>query len=264
MKKKLACWIVCRNEEYYIDMAIQSVLPYVDGIYIFDNGSDDNTIDVINSFHNPKIVLKQERYKTPYGDTEGDIPTRSHPYWRWDEKYWGYSLEAQTRNICMQECAHIFNPDWLIQLDADEVFTKRFFECLDELDLKVTTCLNHNTDRFVNHNHIARNLSLWPVDKYDPHVRSWHAQLPLQWLKPDKEMGHVVNRWPKGYSRDETYLYDIIHLHLHRVFGPKSVNFREGGSIEIDYHNIEVEFDWDKQLPFVADKWREWGGFDGD
>ena len=286
MMQKLACWIICRNDGYYIDMAIKSVLPYVAGVYIFDNGSDDNTIEVIKSFHSDKIVLEQQRYDTPFADSKGSIPAESHPYWRWDEQYDGCSLEAQTRNFAIQRCREIFNPDWLLNLDADEVVTKTLFNRLNQLDLNIVTSIDHSTERFIDGQHIAREPGTWGYMRYDPHVRLWKAIIPFKWFRQHKELGHVrimgpqeitdnisstpsacrdewIDRVRKFYGgkieENRITLYDILHIHLHRMFGPKSVNFFR------DYGNnhefkLKVDFNWEHELPFVLEKWRSWDG----
>ncbi|MBC8233050.1 glycosyltransferase family 2 protein [bacterium] len=282
MMQKLACWIICRNDGYYIDMAIKSVLPNVAGIYILDNGSDDNTIDVIKSFHSDKIVLEQQRYDTPFADSEGDISAENHPYWRWDEQYDGNSLEAQTRNYAVQRCHDIFNPDWLLNLDADEVVTKTLFNRLNQLDLNIVTSIDHSTERFIDSQHIAREPGTWGYMRYDPHIRFWKATTPMKWLRQYKEYGHVriigpqeitdgnkfspskwSNEWIehcRAYGEENrVFLYDILHIHLHRMFGPKSVNFfRVYGNNHA--FKLKVDFNWEKELPFVLDKWKKWDG----
>jgi hypothetical protein len=37
--------MVVKDDEYYVDMALRSVLPYVDGVYIQDQMSTDGTFE---------------------------------------------------------------------------------------------------------------------------------------------------------------------------------------------------------------------------
>jgi len=266
---KFAVWMVVRDDEYYVDMAIKSVLPYVDGIYILDNGSEDGTIETIESFDSAKILLEKIKY---------DVPShKKSPYWGFDPQYDGNSLEAQTRNLCVKNCIEAFNPAWLIQIDADEVYTKLFFETLNNLDLHNLTAVQHSTDRFCATDYISRQPTIWAGDRYDPHHRSWNGNLNVKWHR--YEGNHVVPEIMPGHQHfggdTAPWLDGIIHIHLHRMFGPKSVEFwgtpKEAGVpynpritspklfAEQMQNAKKVAFDWDKELPFVIEKWREWG-----
>jgi len=56
MKKfKIVVHCLVKNEENFIWYAINSVLPFVDKIMIWDNDSTDKTIEIIKSIHSPKI-----------------------------------------------------------------------------------------------------------------------------------------------------------------------------------------------------------------
>lgn len=59
MKPKIIAHCLVKNEERFIWYALQSVLPYVDQIMVWDTGSDDQTVDIINSIKSKKIVFKQ-------------------------------------------------------------------------------------------------------------------------------------------------------------------------------------------------------------
>jgi len=279
---KSAVWMICRNDGYYIDMAIKSVLSNVDGIYIFDNGSDDNTIEVIESFHSDKIYLEKQRYTTEYGDSYSLIDCAVHPYWRWDEQYDGNSLEAHTRNYAMKRCMEIFTPHWLLNLDADEVVTQLLFNRLNQLDLDIVTSVEHNTDRFIDSQHIAREPNTWGYMRYDPHIRFWNTKTPMKWLRQRREYGHVriigpqevtdgnefspsrcTNKWiehlRKYGEENRIFLYDILHIHLHRMFGPKSAYFFEHYGNNHEF-KVKVDFNWEQELPFVWEKWKTWKG----
>jgi len=61
IKNRLAVWMIVRDDVYYVDMAIKSVLPFVDGIYILDNGSSDRTIEKIEAKDYRITILTEER-----------------------------------------------------------------------------------------------------------------------------------------------------------------------------------------------------------
>ena len=263
----LACWMVVRDDAYYVDMAIKSVLPYVDGFYILDNGSDDGTIEIIESFNSNKIILEKIKYNFPN--------TKQSEYWGYDEQYDGNSLESQTRNMCVRACTEAFKPDWLIQLDSDEVYTKLFFETLATLDLSSLFSITHSTDVFWGEQFIARQPDIWLGDRFDPHHRSWNGKLNVKWHMPKGK--HVIPvMMPEGrHFGGEGWIDGIVHIHLHRMFGPKSteVFMRVGGDdgqSHFEFYNTrlwkqlwsnakKVDFDWEKELPFVIEKWKEWG-----
>ena len=66
--------MVVRDEEEYIEMAIESVLPYVKGIYILDTGSEDDTLSIIRSFNSSKIIVEERPFTSKewytYPDTK--------------------------------------------------------------------------------------------------------------------------------------------------------------------------------------------------
>lgn len=44
---KLVSLSMVRNEEYWIWYSLTSVYPHVDEILVFDNGSEDRTVDIV-------------------------------------------------------------------------------------------------------------------------------------------------------------------------------------------------------------------------
>jgi glycosyltransferase involved in cell wall biosynthesis len=57
--------MVVKNEDCFMWFALMSILPYADKILITDTGSMDNTIEIIKSIHDPKIVLTQQKVGSP-------------------------------------------------------------------------------------------------------------------------------------------------------------------------------------------------------
>lgn len=58
-RAEITAHIIVRNEDRYIWYAIQSVLPFVQKCLIYDTGSDDNTVPIINSIDSEKIRFKE-------------------------------------------------------------------------------------------------------------------------------------------------------------------------------------------------------------
>lgn len=85
----ISAMYIVRNEEEFLPFSIRSIYDSVDEIIVVDNGSTDRTIDIVRSFDKTKLFHCNER---------GDF--------------------AKLRNIALQHASG----DWLIKLDADEVF----------------------------------------------------------------------------------------------------------------------------------------------
>lgn len=52
--------MVVKNEDRFVWYAITSVLPYVRQFIIFDTGSTDNTVSIIRSFSDKKIIFQEK------------------------------------------------------------------------------------------------------------------------------------------------------------------------------------------------------------
>src|ERR1700730_18621095 len=100
------CMVI--NEENYILPAINSVLPFVDQLIIFDTGSTDSTLERINeaikkSPHAKKITLQKK----------GTISPQEHTSLR-------------------QEMLKLTTTDWILLLDGDEVWPEDQIKYLAE------------------------------------------------------------------------------------------------------------------------------------
>lgn len=60
MKTGITVHMMVRNEEQWVWYAINSVLPYVKKLFIFDTGSIDQTVDIILSIRNKKITFEEK------------------------------------------------------------------------------------------------------------------------------------------------------------------------------------------------------------
>ncbi len=65
MRSPITGHIIVKNEDRFIWYAIQSVLPYLRELLIFDTGSTDRTVKIIKSFRDKKISFWQKNLKTP-------------------------------------------------------------------------------------------------------------------------------------------------------------------------------------------------------
>lgn len=61
---KVTVHMLVKNEDRFVWYAIKSILPYVHKIIITDSGSSDNTINIIESIRDPKILFNKKRINT--------------------------------------------------------------------------------------------------------------------------------------------------------------------------------------------------------
>tara|TARA_Y100001973_G_C5179006_1_gene323733 strand:- start:824 stop:1594 length:771 start_codon:yes stop_codon:yes gene_type:complete len=101
---------VCRirNEEKIIFNTLEHVSNFVDEIYVFDDHSTDNTIDICSSFPKVKRIIRAKKWEPD--------PRRRQV------------LEGTQRQIIYNEAAKK-KPDWIYYFDADE------YAYLDNIDL---------------------------------------------------------------------------------------------------------------------------------
>jgi len=84
---------VIKNEDQWIGFALQSVLPYVDKVYICDTGSEDSSLNIIQSLESDKIHLESKKVSSP----------------------------ADITNI-RQEMLDKVKENWILFLDGDEIW----------------------------------------------------------------------------------------------------------------------------------------------
>jgi glycosyltransferase involved in cell wall biosynthesis len=248
---KNSVWIVTRDDEFYIDMAIKSVIDYVDGVYVLDTGSKDNTFS--------KIFALQRSSPTPivYEHKDFGGPVRFSPEYR----------EAEARNHAMKRCTELFKSDWLIQLDSDEAYNEKFFEVLRNVQQGDGNALGHSTLLLTAPTFLSWNksdLSMWAgIELHDPHVRAWRSDIGIQW--ENRAGQHVIPRAPGRPDYLETLRRvvtpEYVHFHLHRSFGPKCiatylVDFKhayEGASREL---GVPMEHIFDQ--PYLQERYPDW------
>ena len=103
MSKKIdhiSCVIIVKNGAQTIGATLDSLKDF-DDVVVYDNGSNDGTIDIVNSYSNVNLVQ---------GEFLGFGPTKN--------KALGFAKN-----------------DWILSLDSDEVLTAEFIENLKNLEL---------------------------------------------------------------------------------------------------------------------------------
>ena len=90
---------IVKNEDQFIKFTIGSALPFLDRLIIYDTGSADKTVSIIESIKSPKILFAQKGPQSPTGITV----LRNE-------------MIAQTKT------------DWFFLLDGDEVWNNNQLE----------------------------------------------------------------------------------------------------------------------------------------
>jgi len=264
----LVAWIVVLNDVYYIDMCLESIIPYVDGIFILDEGCTDGTIDRAMEVIGNRVSCHVEHCPTYL---ERFDPRYNEPYYR---------------TMAIKKAEEVFRPHWLLQIDADEIFTPYFFTQFKALTqagkLNKYMSIRTATERFITpcyRSQAARALAtIDGVRAYDPHTRVWRSGLGVEYAQNPSVEGffHCVLR---PDPQPTFFMPGICHIHLHRSFGPKAEPFwREGGDVFED--PIVLPFNPEKKAPkwfkvqmgealyspypwpdLVRRKWSVWGEY---
>ena len=101
--------VMCiRNEEYYLKGFLEHIRNYVDGIVALDDGSSDNTIDILEK--EPKVI---KIIKNPVTNVRD-----------WDE--------PNNRKRVLNE-ARKLGADWALCCDPDERFEIRFLKKISKI-----------------------------------------------------------------------------------------------------------------------------------
>lgn len=101
-KSRIIVHCLVGNDERFVWYALNSVLPFVDKIMVWDTGSTDQTVPVIKSIKSDKIELVEK----------GIVDAENHTKMR------DQMLAAADKN----------KYDWLLILDGDEIWPEKMFQ----------------------------------------------------------------------------------------------------------------------------------------
>jgi len=106
-KQKLTAMMLVRNEaNRYLEEVLDDLNQYVDAFVIVDDASTDNTREIISSYDKvEKLIMMPEH---------------------------GFHNEIELRKLCWNETVAT-GTDWILALDADEIFENRMKTEIDSL-----------------------------------------------------------------------------------------------------------------------------------
>lgn len=226
---KIVTWSIVNNEIDFIEDIIDYHSNWVDQMYILDTGSTDGTLETLQkkSLTNDKLIV--EEYHTKY------IPEYETPWETMKNPF----PEVEIRNYAIGRCKELCKPDWLIQLDGDEIFLKETKESI--LSNSKAVALNHSTLNPACDTSTHRKEFRFGHHFYDPHSRIWNARYAIEYIKNDKlgDKQYHCNPTIKGWNRHlfETpgtiWIKNNLHIHLHWIYGKKMESFfRKSGIYE--------------------------------
>lgn len=190
--------IVCKNEKGSIENVLQSLAGLTDDILVYDNGSTDGTLE----------VLQQFGVRVHKGPWEGFGKTK-------------------------QQAVRLARYDWILSLDADEALDEELQQSIRNLSFQN----EHTVYRLAYKNLLGKKHLRWGEWGSDQHIRlfnrcraNWndaivHESLQLPPLVTIKKLkGYVLHRTVKDaaeYSRKTIY-YALLNAEKYFVQGKRS------------------------------------------
>jgi glycosyltransferase involved in cell wall biosynthesis len=211
----IATWSIVNNEISFIKDVVEYHLTWADAMFILDTGSTDGTWEMLQSMAETNKNLHIEQYHTKF------IPQYQL---QWHEMAAPFP-EVDVRNFAISRAEELLHPDWLIQLDGDEVFLDSLPNIIKEHPEAV--CLGHSTINPVC------PLPEHPMEErgghflYDPHVRIWRAGEGIKYQSNPVFQGkqfHCVPSWNGHhlFHHPRVEFFSLpVHFHLHWMYGKK-------------------------------------------
>lgn len=186
-KNKLVAMMVVFNEgNRFLTRVLNHLSLWVDEIVILDDGSTDHTRKICNQY--PKVFF-----------VENDAHTFIQHEARLREKLWNITISR--------------NPDWILAIDADEIFTDRILDAIDSyLEQKTYDAFAFRLFDFWKSENYYRVDGAWnPWIKFSVFLVRYHPEWKVTW--PD----YVIHsgRWPLEYRFiKNTFQSDIRVKHF--------------------------------------------------
>lgn len=138
MKEKFSIVIVCKNEEENIERVLQSVEGLTDDVFVYDNGSTDNTISILDKY-GARIYR---------GDWLGYGKTK-------------------------RQAVMLARYDWILSIDADEALDEELQESLRTIEFQGVNVVYE----IIFKNLLGDKHLKWGEWGSDKHIRLFNRQL---------------------------------------------------------------------------------------
>jgi glycosyltransferase involved in cell wall biosynthesis len=223
---KIAVVMVVRDEEYFVPISVRNACEHADSVFVLDTGSVDGTIAELSKLQIAfpgKLCLEQKHFGGGYSFDDGavdncrnELPPASAGAYR----------EMDARNYALEQAEDIFDPDWILRMDADETFHGYLFNAIRTTQ---KPCVGFSTELPVGYDPVSLNrtpsdLSSWcGLTLHDPHVFAWdRRKTKVRWTHPHGRHVELSGQYISDPSAALLLDYPV-HFHWHRCFGPKAI-----------------------------------------
>ena len=243
---RIVTWSIVNNEIDFIKDILDYHLSWVDGMYVLDTGSTDGTLEFLREYNDPRVIIEEYpvKYKTQYDKNWHEM----------DDPF----PEVVVRNYALDRTSHFFQPDWLVQLDGDEVFLDTTREIIEQNE-KMVSCIGHSTI-----NPVCK-LEEHPLEMrqdvvlYDPHVRIWRDRQEIKYIENPAFNGKQYHCIPTFHGMHlfhhpfVKFVGQPAHFHLHWMYGYKVDSFflNKGISNKSDILKEQALHSYSEYLPVL-------------
>lgn len=208
---KLTAHMIVYNEEKWVKLAILSVLPHVEEFLIFDTGSTDKTVEIIQSIKNPKIVF----------DEKGRVNA---------------SQMVELRNEQIRRT----KTEWFMLADGDEVYPEKIFNQIKLNEKYAGIYLrNHVCVGDVYHN-LPENYGNYELCGHKGHlntrfyrlINGWHwwGRYPLEYYGPG--VNSPINTMCSNLQFVNDYYWHMSFLERSSVKNRNHIKYHLGEKIK--------------------------------
>lgn len=172
---KLTATIRVKNEEKKLPRCLDHLSKYVDAVVALDDNSIDRTYEILKSYDIVKYAVK--------------IP----------KPYFHEGMDNQT----LLSMAQLTNPDWILHIDADEVFEEQMVRHVHTLmEMQKYKIFSFVVCTFVKDQFYDIQPSHWALYRYDPDkVFFWDAPMHFNFPSVDD----VAGKWGMTNIRIKHY-----------------------------------------------------------
>jgi hypothetical protein len=187
-KNKITAHLVIKNEDRWVWFAIQSVIDFVDYLYIVDTGSFDRTEDIINLFVNDSRYKKKIRFEKIKLKSSSDI--------------------QQVR----QHLLSLTKTDWAMILDGDEIFYEKSMKKIKHIIVKNYKYVISSFENCVGSVYLRQNFK-----RGNYNLLGYRGNLTVKLFK----LSELNVAWSGNYEKEGEGLY---HLETNKGIKPNSID----------------------------------------